>query len=113
MNSGDYLMPKEIYDELFSDYIELVQKEEQLEQELEKLKKPINYYQYASKNLKDKNEQLQQENARLKDKIEKAKKLIEVDTYTENIYLGFCYLFDNYDYEDLPTKIKDVLKKEN
>ena len=67
MNSGDYLIPKDIYDELFSDYIELVQKEEQLEQELEKLKKPINYYQYASKNLKDKNEQLQQENARLKE----------------------------------------------
>ena len=38
VNSGDYLIPKDIYDELFSDYIELVQKEEQLEQELEKLK---------------------------------------------------------------------------
>ena len=69
VNSGDYLIPKDIYDELFSDYIELVQKEEQLEQELEKLKKPINYYQYASKNLKDKNEQLQQENARLKEML--------------------------------------------
>ena len=49
MNSGDYLIPKEIYDELFSDYIELVQKEEQL----------------------------QQENARLKDKIEKVIEYIE------------------------------------
>ena len=86
MNSGDYLIPKDIYDELFGDYIELVQKEEQLEQELEKLKKPINYYQYASKNLKDKNEQLQQENARLKDKIEKAIELIKhIDKYEETL----------------------------
>lgn len=58
-------------------------------------------------------EPLQQENARLKDIFEKTKKLIEVDTYVENIYLGFCYLFGNYDFEDLPTKIKDALKKEN
>ena len=56
---------------------------------------------------------LEQKNAQLKDIFEKAKKLIEVDTYIENIYFGFCYLFGNYDYEDLPTKIKDVLKKEN
>ena len=77
MNSGDYLIPKDIYDELFSDYIELVQKEEQLEQELEKLKKPINYYQYASKNLKDKNEQLQQENSRLKNKFKDLEEWLE------------------------------------
>lgn len=73
MNSGDYLIPKEIYDELFSDYIELVQKEERLQQELEQLKKPINYYQYASKNLKDKNEQLKQKNTSLKERIETTK----------------------------------------
>ena len=77
VNSGDYLIPKDIYDELFSDYIELVQKEEQLEQELEKLKKPINYYQYASKNLKDKNEQLQQENSRLKNKFKDLEEWLE------------------------------------
>ena len=58
-------------------------------------------------------ENLEKENARLKDIFEKSKKLIEVDTYTENIYLGFCYLFGNYDFEDLPTKIKEVLKEEN
>ena len=77
VNMEDYLIPKDIYDELFSDYIELVQKEEQLEQELEKLKKPINYYQYASKNLKDKNEQLQQENACLKDKFKDLEEWLE------------------------------------
>ena len=57
-------------------------------------------------------EDLKKENARLKDIFEKSKKLIEVDTYTENIYLGFCYLFGNYDFEDLPTKIKKVLDNE-
>ena len=49
----------------------------------------------------------------LNEKIEKVKKLIEVDTYTENIYLGLCYLFGEYNYEDLPTKIKKVLDNEN
>ena len=38
VNSGDYLIPKDIYDELFSDYIELVQKEEQLAKENARLK---------------------------------------------------------------------------
>lgn len=38
VNMEDYLIPKEIYDELFSDYLELVQKEEQLQQENARLK---------------------------------------------------------------------------
>ena len=38
VNMMDYLIPKEIYDELFSDYLELVQKEEQLQQENARLK---------------------------------------------------------------------------
>lgn len=38
VNMKDYLIPKKNYDELFSDYIELVQKEEQLQQENARLK---------------------------------------------------------------------------
>lgn len=41
VNMADYLIPKEIYDELFSDYLELVQKEEQLQQENARLKDKI------------------------------------------------------------------------
>lgn len=42
VNMADYLIPKEIYDELFSDYIELVQREEHLQQENQQLKDRIN-----------------------------------------------------------------------
>lgn len=41
VNMADYLIPKEIYDELFSDYLELVQKEEQLQQENARFKDKI------------------------------------------------------------------------
>lgn len=55
-------------------------------------------------------EKLQKENSQLKERIEKAQKLIEVPTYPENIYLGFCYLFGKYDYDELPSRIKEALK---
>lgn len=108
MNSGDYLIPKDIYDELFGDYIELVLKEEQLEQELEKLKKPINYYQYASKNLKDKNEQLQQENAQLKNKLKDIEKILDADYCVENVYQAICQYLNIHDFE---LDLEDYLKE--
>lgn len=108
MNSRDYLIPKDIYDELFGDYIELVLKEEQLEQELEKLKKPINYYQYASKNLKDKNEQLQQENAQLKNKLKDIEKILDADCCVENVYQAICQYLNIHDFE---LDLEDYLKE--
>ena len=57
-------------------------------------------------------ELLEKENKEVYNKIKKVKQLLEVDTYVENIYLGLCYLFGEYDYEDLPTKIKKVLDNE-
>ena len=50
MNMGDYLIPKEDYDELFSDYIELVQREEQLQNNWNELKKYISAEWYCFDN---------------------------------------------------------------
>jgi len=60
--------------------------------------------------LKKANKQLNRKIDRGINKIEKAQKLIEVPTYPENIYLGFCYLFGKYNYDELPSKIKEALK---
>lgn len=69
-----------------------------LQQENEELKKPINYYQYASKNLKDKNEQL-------KDNWNKLKEYFE-----ENLYFYSGYQGEDRE-EDL--SIKYALEKMN
>ena len=61
----------------------------------------------------DEFKKLCEENQKLNEKYNKVKKLLYVNTYPENIYLGFCYLFGNYDFEDLPRHIQEVLKGEN
>lgn len=81
-----------------------------LQLELCKRLKVSNEMILEEKELYDYTKQLKEENKQLKEKIEKAQKLIEVPTYPENIYLGFCYLFGKYDYDELPCKIKEALK---
>lgn len=88
-------------------YVSLQQENSQLKEQVQCL---IKQRDDTNKSAVETIEKFQQGNSQLKEKIEKAQKLIEVSTYPENIYLGFCYLFGKYDYDELPSKIKEALK---
>ena len=98
-NNGFALKP-DMYsqNEWYQMYLSMLKEYKKLQQELEKLKKPINYYQYASKNLKDKNEQLKQENARLKDKLKNIENILVSNHDVEHIYCALSQYLNIYDY---------------
>ena len=108
---------KDTYQWLLFGYNECARLLNEKEQENSQLKEDIKGFEQERQtlyntihDLKKANKQLNRKIDRGINKIEKAQKLIEVPTYPENIYLGFCYLFGKYNYDELPCKIKEALK---
>lgn len=81
----------------------------------EQLNKSEERYRIRSKaynNILLENAQLEEEKEDLQRKIDKAKKILNANTHTENIYEALCNLLldDNYKYEICDEELLEILK---